>query len=296
MCILSYIPAGIKPDEGDLLNGGILNPHGHGWAIADMPNRQIVVGKGMDIVAVLDEFLAARERFDGPALFHSRWATHGVVDETNAHPFVVGGSDLTVVAHNGILPCEPHISDDRSDTRLFADEILSTRYRRLDKRRAFQAMTEYIGSYNKLVILTVDPKYRKNAYIVNEKAGHWDSATGIWHSNYDYLGDTWRYKSTTTTKGVVSTLTDHRSKAFPVDVDETCDLCGMGRVGKAGFCDECGSCADCYEYRKDCQCWTDYHAEPDDNDAAWLEELADDEPNAETVSKALQRYEASQSY
>lgn len=132
MCILSFLPPEATVDVNGLWNGGINNPHGHGWAIVE--TDRVVVGKSLDLAEALESFVAARERHPaGPALFHSRWATHGSVNLPNVHPFVVGGSELTVVAHNGILPTEAHPAkgDDRSDSRKFADEILPTRFRRL---------------------------------------------------------------------------------------------------------------------------------------------------------------------
>lgn len=294
MCILSYLPANVRGDEMDLLNGAIANPHGHGWAITN--GDHILMGKGMKAENVIDEFADMRKRYPaGHALFHSRWATHGNVDTDNCHPFYVGGTNgtartstgLTVVGHNGILPCIPHHDDKRSDTRLFADEILSTKYRRLDKKRAFEALTGYIGRANKLVILTVDPRYRQNAYVVNERAGHWDSGTGVWHSNYDYVGYA-KYAGCSYAKGYtspyatigapsrVTETVDSIESALEIararreaeadeislyDFGDTCAICRYGEIGKGGFCADCGVCEDCYEPSKTCQCWVRYARE-----------------------------------
>lgn len=239
MCILSLLPPGVAVDVDSLWNGGINNPDGHGWAIVE--HGGIVTGKSLNLAEALKSFVAARERHPaGPALFHSRWATHGSVNLQNVHPFVVGGSELTVVAHNGVLPAEAHpaVGDDRSDTRKFADEILPTRFRRLDRRRAHDALSRWCGRGNKLVILTVDPRYQRNSYLVNEGSGRWDASTGIWHSNEDYLGGAISVGSTL--GGVAG---------------GGCDLCWYGEIDRNGYCVQCRSCGDCYEHIRDCQCW-----------------------------------------
>jgi glutamine amidotransferase len=146
MCILSYFPPGTPVDGDALFNGGISNPHGHGWAIAT--TNSIVTGKSLDLLEALDEFTEVRDRHrEGPALFHSRWATHGSVGLANVHPFYVGRSRMTVVAHNGILPASAHPEDgdDRSDTRKFAED-LSWQYRRLDRESVRRALSLWCGS------------------------------------------------------------------------------------------------------------------------------------------------------
>lgn len=248
MCILSYLPPNTDVDTEGLFNGGLANPHGHGWAI--VAGKAIVMGKSLELSEALDEFIAAREQHPaGPALFHSRWATHGSVSTDNVHPFLVGRSPLTVVAHNGILPKSAHPAkgDDRSDTRLFADEILPSRYRRLDRVNVQRALANWCGKFNKLVILTVDPRYRRSAYIVNEGVGEWDTKTGIWHSNGDYLrGGYWDGED----YGRVRTLGY-----------EECALCEARMVGEDGYCEACSGCQDCYEEITECLCWYRYEAE-----------------------------------
>ncbi|KMO82696.1 class II glutamine amidotransferase [Mycolicibacterium chlorophenolicum] len=241
MCILSFLPPEATVDVNGLWNGGINNPHGHGWAIVE--TDRVVVGKSLDLAEALESFVAARERHPaGPALFHSRWATHGSVNLPNVHPFVVGGSELTVVAHNGILPTEAHPAkgDDRSDSRKFADEILPTRFRRLDRRRAHDALSRWCGRANKLVILTADPRYQRNSYVINESLGRWDAESGMWHSNEDYLGGVCQVGSSSVGGGVAG---GH------------CDLCWWGEVDEQGYCGQCRSCTDCYEHIRDCLCW-----------------------------------------
>jgi len=260
MCILSFMPANVPADITALRNGGLSNPHGHGWALIAKDERgreYIAVGKSMDLETALEDFRVAREEHPGgPALFHSRWATHGSQNEDNCHPFKVGDSPLTVVAHNGILPASAHPKngDDRSDTRLFADEILCTRYRRLDKPRAFEALGKFCGTGNKLVILTIDPRYRRNAYVVNEHLGDWDKDSGIWHSNDAWRDEPYWYgKDYRSSYADIYTFGERRyGRTYG---REQCYICGMGEVTASGYCNQCFSCEECCEYQDDCRCW-----------------------------------------
>lgn len=277
MCILSYLPAGVPVDEDGLFNGGLSNPDGHGWAIADPTSATMLVGKSLDLVTAIDDFKAARaEHPNGHALFHSRWATHGSITTDNVHPFFVGGSESTVVGHNGVLPRSAHPAkgDDRSDTRLFADEILSTRYRRLNRDRVRTALSNWIGSGNKLVILTVDPRYRRNAYLVNEHLGTWDRKTGIWHSNHDFESAPWWLYSKGAKGAQKGTQAGKRGtyERWQADVNEriaerwpytdtaeyggyeACFYC-HGAVTSGGYCMVCGTCQDCLEPMDDCLCY-----------------------------------------
>lgn len=269
MCILSFIPAGVMPNMQHLRNGGRSNPDGHGWAIVTRDAAgapAILVGKSLDLETALSEFEQARDEHPGgPALFHSRYATHGSITVDNVHPFPVGHSPLTVMGHNGILPSSVHPGkgDDRSDTRLFSDEVLCTTYRRLDKPRAFDALTNFIGSGNKLVILTVDPKYASNFYIVNERAGTWDTDTGVWHSNTAYRESYSCYRSSVSRSAWLA-----------------CEHCAAGMIDDDGYCDRCFVCADCDQRELDCECYMPAGRDDRDDDERyneWLDNAADED-------------------
>lgn len=286
MCILSYLKPGVEVDEDGLLNGGLSNPDGHGWAITDTANDRIVVGKSMDLLEALDGFLAARKGLPREhALFHSRWATHGTLDTSNVHPFVAGHSALTVVAHNGILPREAHPAkgDSRSDTRKFADELLSTRYRRLNRERVRMALAGWITTANKLVILTVDPRYKHNAFLINSNQGVWDDDTGIWHSNYDfesapkwlgkkggygyhngYWQDPKGYEGAwPDAKTTVTQLRTKVAELAEADENDSCAYC-TGHVNAGNVCTVCGTCQDCLEAQRDCLCFSRLVSERDE--------------------------------
>lgn len=183
MCLLSYFPGGIKPDPDALHNGAIFNDDGHGFAIVDRRGSRIIVDRGMNAKEMIDTFVTMRTLYpDGPALFHSRLTTDGLTTLTNCHPFEIGGDSRTVLAHNGIMPLRPSKGDPRSDTRIVAESYIPRAYGTLRRRRARLAFERWMGKWNKAVILTVDPRFRDNGFILNEKEGIWDTS-GAWYSN-----------------------------------------------------------------------------------------------------------------
>lgn len=229
MCILTFIKPGITPDTDLLLRGALVNPDGHGYAIHT--GDQILTGHGLDATTLIAEFTKLRDMHpDGPALFHSRLATHGRHDLTNCHPFRLGGDERTVLAHNGILPAHVHPAkgDPRSDTRIAAEDYLPTRpFGSLDSWAGRERLERWLGT-DKLVLLTVDPAYKHPAYIFNEHRGHW--IAGSWYSNDTYRWRLW--------------------------LDEAgCEACGEYEPDKFGpHCPTCGHCEECRRPFPACVC------------------------------------------
>lgn len=187
MCMLTYFPENAMPDRDALLNGAAYNDDGHGFAIVS--NGKLIIRKSMDGVKLVDAFLRERAKHpSGPALFHSRIGTAGPNDLSNCHPFRVKFDRRTVVAHNGILPTmvQPWKGDRRSDTRVFTDEFLPA----IDpmmwtSTAAVVRMEKWLG-HNKILLLSVNPDYPRQAILFNEELGYWDA--GVWYSNKDYQG------------------------------------------------------------------------------------------------------------
>lgn len=196
MCLLTYFPPNVAPDIQGLRNGAQTNNDGHGYAI--ICNGELIVGKSMDFEIVAAEFEALRSQYpDGPAMFHSRWGTCGAYSLDNVHPFEVGKGDMTVVAHNGVLSADaqPSKGDRRSDTKILAQSIMPQRFSHLDSPKTRRKLEAWLGTNNKLVVLTVDPRYQASAYIFNESSGHW-TEEGIWYSNHGYLPTLTKYSGT----------------------------------------------------------------------------------------------------
>jgi glutamine amidotransferase len=189
----------------------------------------------------------------------------------------MGGSTQTVVAHNGILGRQawPGKGDDRSDTRIFADELLPTYYKRLDRKGVQKALTQWLGS-NKILVLTTDPRYNDNAYLFNERLGTWDKETGVWHSNNDFRGYDYYRAKTTSTTALAGKSAEESAETFQKDVEchiigkpslprgkhsddymDVCYVCSIGDVDRNGYCDShlCRACQDCYVHIRECQCY-----------------------------------------
>lgn len=188
MCMLTYIPEGVPASEDlieELYNGCTRNQDGFGWAIVSNDKKSIITFRSMDAIAALEAFQESRETNYGHALFHSRWGTHGEESLFNCHPFKVAKDPMTVMGHNGVLPVStwPSKDDRRSDTHIFATNHLKSWGMALDSKRFTDHVAKFIGGSNKLVFLTVNPRYQANVYIFGENHGTWSVATGVWHSN-----------------------------------------------------------------------------------------------------------------
>lgn len=286
MCLLTFCPAGIQPDSQGLLRGSVQNNDGHGYAIVH--NGRLIIGKGMSAGQVIDEFMTKRAMFpDGPALFHSRFTTHGLTNVENCHPFRVGGDKQTVIAHNGVMPDEvqPRKGDHRSDTRITAESFLP-RFGYLSRSRTRQRFGTWMGSYNKVVVLSVNPRFNQQAYIINESSGMWDG--GIWYSNSAYKpyvptrytyrgpgkwtkdGGLWREESDGwgNDPGIYSDGYREGSRAWDAEyasngagvdklVLDPCWNCGLEiDIDQDDKCPSCGWCTECMEMGQNCFCYS----------------------------------------
>ena len=266
MCLLTFLPAGVLPDTDALRNGAVANNDGHGFAIiAGDRLDQLIVHRCMDPEEVIDAFTAARAQHpQGPALFHSRFATHGKAGVDNGHPFVLGGDRRTILAHNGVLPAvvQPGKGDPRSDTRIAAEDFIPA-FGSLRTRRIRLALQRWMTPDNKMAILTVNRRFRQRAYILNEQSGIWDG--GIWYSNagyrpyaghdryldhYDHLYANWYLA-----EDDEDSLRDRRRQWRDM-VPDRCSNCEAIIDLTEGECPWCGWCCDCGEMPDLCLCYT----------------------------------------
>lgn len=267
MCLLMVAKPGALPSDDDLVCACVNNPDGFGYAIHT--GRDIITGRGMNADDVIDRFLNLREKFiNGYALFHARITTHGSSNKENCHPFRVGDSRKTILAHNGILSnVSIRNGDTRSDTRIFAEDILPSRLYALDQKKKFKKLERWAGS-SKIAILNTNKDLKKQLYIINESLGKWDSR-GLWWSN-----DSYKFNYMTSSYGYYdySTKSKGKSYAYVDDVEYAIDekdaqafiddgtLCSYCHTWFSesdyfhGYCQTCWSCIDCKQFEEDCFC------------------------------------------
>jgi glucosamine--fructose-6-phosphate aminotransferase (isomerizing) len=164
MCgIVGYVG---KREAQDILLSGLRRLEYRGYdsagivTIGDTPTLLRAVGK----VAELGKKVEATARNDTTGIGHTRWATHGVPNEENAHPHQAG--DIYLV-HNGIIEnykaikksLKNHEFKSDTDTEVLA-ALINELYQREDVRledAVTQALKVVDGAYGIAVISTREP-------------------------------------------------------------------------------------------------------------------------------------------
>jgi len=256
MCLLVVCEPDSTPSKSDLTAGSCANPHGFGFAIH--AGDRIISERSMSAKKSIARFLELRKQYpSGYAMWHARYATHGVKNEQNCHPFVVGGDERTYLAHNGVLDISIGKSDKRSDTRVFAEDTLPKigGVSALDDDNVW-IMVESWASGSKIAILTCDPTAKHPMYLINEKAGAWDDK-GMWWSNqshkpkvYAYVAPPYKYDPE-----------QEKLWVDDVEVEVELDLCPYCEsetdlTDNPYYCNMCRSCYDCGIFIDDCLCYT----------------------------------------
>ena len=70
--------------------------------LATLSDREILIKKGIGRVSHVDKELSLNKLKGEIGIGHTRWATHGGVTQSNAHPHLCARSEIAVV-HNGII-------------------------------------------------------------------------------------------------------------------------------------------------------------------------------------------------
>lgn len=271
MCLL-MVTMGQLPKREYLVNASENNPDGYGFAVRH--DDYIATGRSMKYEHLLDRFYAEMAKSKNPVgLFHARYTTHGTTTLENNHPFRVDGRKDIILAHNGMLPITPRLGDIRSDTRIFAEDVLGAiGVEELDDKHTF-AKLETFAAGSKIAILSTSPELRDPVYILNEELGHWDG--DIWWSNsgykippaysyYDsstyYSGSWWNKELESSDSKIIGRNWWSSEEIVDADLmyDEKCIVCLSQITEKEyheGICSVCNSCLDCHDHSSACMCY-----------------------------------------
>jgi hypothetical protein len=261
MCMLCVIPPNVIPSRQKLENSALNNPHGFGFAIVIPSENRIHVERTMNADTSINRFLEMRGKYpEGYAMWHARYATHGSTTVENCHPFQVGvGNNLTYLAHNGILPIIEPKGDDRSDTRIFAEDLLPAigGVTALDNPQVSNLIEDFTGG-SKVCILTVDPRAEYQCYLYHAEKGKKDES-GVWWSNDSCYLDTYTRGSWKSVNPLDFGLSDSSPKTGGLDY-AVCSVCETYTDTNMlewdeSFCITCGSCYECESYITNCMCY-----------------------------------------
>jgi hypothetical protein len=263
MCILVVCEPNSTPNKSDLHAGACANPHGFGFAIH--AGDKIISERSMSAKKSIKRFMELRAQYpDGYAMWHARYATHGVKNEQNCHPFKVGDDEGTYLAHNGVLDVAIPHGDRRSDTRVFAEDTLPKLggVTALDDDTIWLMISKW-ATGSKIAVLTTDVNAKYPMYLVNENLGTWDNE-GIWWSNQSHK------RTVYTAPKVVTDSTTYQEEVYnklleryeaSLDDDPTVDLCPYcyelsDLAENPYYCTTCTLCYDCGDVVHNCMCYT----------------------------------------
>lgn len=178
MCIAILNKSGFIPDQ-HIQNSFDNNYDGAG--LAWIESGIIKTYKTMnDISEFIQTYKKIRKNNDSPILLHFRISTHGKVNISNVHPFMIGNKMAMI--HNGMIDF-PILNKNLSDTHslvLLLNKLSNPENIHDSNSVEFQFIKETCDNHSKMVFLSADSKYT----IFNEEKGHWIDQT--WYSNYTY--------------------------------------------------------------------------------------------------------------
>lgn len=187
MCIAVAKQAGLILTEKTLRNCFENNPDGAGFCIE--ANGNLTIFKGY---FTFEDFYAAYRPHEAEkALLHFRIRTHGNIDVTNCHPFVVS-EDIAFV-HNGIInsvSAKGAESDTIRFNQLYLQPIVANLGQEALTSPALKKLIEHFIGYSKLAMFV---KGQEEFLFFNENLGN-RSKEGIWFSNLS-----WQSAGTTVT-------------------------------------------------------------------------------------------------
>ena len=147
--------------------------------IAVVQNGKILLRKHVGEIANLENFIGDDPMTSGTGIGHTRWATHGVPSDLNAHPHLNGDGTIAVV-HNGIIENFVELKEmlirdhgvvfrSETDTEVIA-HLIGIHYNGDLEDAVYAAVSEMRGAYAISVIAAAEPEkivaVRKDAPLI----------------------------------------------------------------------------------------------------------------------------------
>jgi hypothetical protein len=235
----------------------------------------------MSAKKAVSKFLELREQYpSGYAIWHARYATHGVKNEDNCHPYQVGDDTNSFLAHNGVLDTFISKGDKRSDTRVFAEDTLPKLggVLALEDENIYRMIEGWAGG-SKIAVLTTNPQAQYQLYLINERLGTWDEH-GVWWSNSSYkrtivtprsyynpspnpIADTGAFAEDNFAdeQSYYAELQAQLDSYAIIDECPTCEALIDIEVS-VDFCQYCEACVSCGAHQLNCMCYTPHSTQP----------------------------------
>jgi len=176
MCLIAYVKSGLALPVDVHYTSNSHNPDGIGVMSAEGIRKFLGKSQAKKSLRYIRELEANGVEYG----VHYRMATHGKVSTNNVHPFAFYGEDDTLnghMMHNGILYTTKWSTDLKSDTAVYADDVLTLAPDH-GKSDFWEEVQRDIGYGNKMLIMHESDL---TFTILNEDMGQWHD--GVWYSN-----------------------------------------------------------------------------------------------------------------
>lgn len=173
-----------------------------------------------------NKYIAVRKEFPkSNILLHFRISTHGKINSTNCHPFLV---DKTIgFIHNGMIH-QVERNTEFSDTYMFNELILKKLPKGFEKNVAMQELLHSYIDSSKLVFLS----NKNEPTIINEEAGHWLGDTWFSNSSYKQVNSWVDYGGTKKEKSAVGYASQgwYGGSSYPTSWDKTSTYTSSAKI------------------------------------------------------------------
>lgn len=213
MCIIVSKPRGVvMPDEKILKNCWRNNSDGAGFSYVREGSNTVCIVKGfMKLKALIKSLEYHKFTPEDDVVLHFRFATHGLCDGGNCHPFPLSARTVDLrskfiitniaIAHNGIFGQMPD-HETLSDTQKFISTVLANKavINNLDSAAVQELIRGYCGSSSKLAIMRPSGILHIGDFVKDEgmyysnsqykefgftRYGNHDYTNGSWQGHYD---------------------------------------------------------------------------------------------------------------